>query len=184
MNLVNYGNGAILLPLGDTPIIIGNKIYTGLVSVFRLLNTVEIKRIDRIKLNSPIDEELMYDEIISTCMIDIIGHDSKDPIDIDALPAGIVSTIAKTIWSMSVSHTVDPIRYIEDYHSKVTSLDIVAAVVARYMNLKFEDALNTPINKLYEYYSICAKAFPSEVALPKEPETTEASKVGDNNEAV
>ena len=169
MNIVSYKPGSVMMPI-EIPVRLGDKIYSGLVAVFRLLNSEELKRIDKVVINVDDDEDTVYEEIFALCFMDLLGHKYDGQIDLGEFPAGVIDSIGRAIYSMSIGHVANLPKYIETYMQSIASVDILSAVVARFMNMSFEEVKALPINRLMEYYAICAKAFPQEVMTPKEEE--------------
>lgn len=183
MNVVNYAKGNYIIPLGSAKVISGDMIYTNVSAVARLLNGEEIDRLHRIVADRPDIEATVYEEIVSLCLIDIIGIPDGAPIDLDKSGAGVVDTIAKTVMNLSMSHIANVKEKVEYYYSLADAAELMAAVVSKYTSTPYDDVISYPINKLMRRYAICAKAFPNEVSMPTEeaPSGPVSSPIGAND---
>jgi hypothetical protein len=128
MNTISYESGNAIIPFNGVPIRIGNRIYKNITAVVRLLSAPEIIRLDKMRMSNSYDEEVINDDIVKLCLIDIIGVEGE--INLDETSAGFVTTLAKSIYLYSI----DPLP--EDLEPQ---LDLITPETSR-----ASDGLATP----------------------------------------
>ena len=179
MNTINYAPGHILFPLGDIPITINGAVYKHLTVVARLLTPGELKRIEATQTRGTYEKEVTNDNIFSACVVDILGI--HEPVDLDSSSAGLVTMVAEAIYNMSIMHVINAVGYATEYEEKITLLDTMAAVISRFLNISYLEVSKMPINRIFELYATCRKAFPSHVSAIVEEELEESARVGVND---
>lgn len=179
MNTIDYGIGNAIIPFKDVPITINGKIYKDLVAVVRLLNQEEIFRLDKILTDDQIQREIVDEDIVKSCLIDIIGI--TEPVDLDTASAGFINTIARAIYLQSISYIANSKEYHDRLVSSITLLETMSAIISRFLNLSYNDVVKYPINRIYHLYAVCRAAFPNEVSDIVESSPVKESKIGDND---
>lgn len=161
MKTLSMPAGTILIPFNDNTIEINRKVYKNLTVAARLLNISEIDKVLRMDLEKSDVGENIYDEIFSLCVIDIPGVDGV--INLDETPAGFVSSVSKTILSMSLQCINDPISTSKKYAEEVTLIDNMCAIISRYLSIPFNEVRLYPIDRVFSLFSVCYKTFPNEI---------------------
>lgn len=180
MNTVNLGAGNILIPFNNSIIEIDGIMYKDLVVIARLLNSEEITRVLRISVKDAYGADEMFEDIFRSCIVSIPGI--KDGSDLEKSSAGFIATVGSAILTKSMSHIDDPIKTFKEYTENVDILDTMSAIVSKYLSTPYLEVKKLPINKLFEMYAVCHKAFPNEVTEIKEQEDTINKDVGVNTD--
>lgn len=178
MNTIDYGIGNAIIPFNDIPIVINGVTYKNLVAVVKLLNPEQLLRLDKILTDDPIQKDLVDEDIVRTCLLDIIGVDGE--VDLDNASAGFVQTISRAVYLQSISYILNSKEYHEELSSQVTLIETMSAVIARFLNIQYTEVITYPINIIYKYYAICRSAFPNEVSDIVDAEEPEVSKIGED----
>lgn len=178
MNTIDYGIGNAIIPFNDVPIVINGVVYKNLVAVVKLLNPEQLLRLDRILTDDPVQKDLVDEDIVRTCLLDIIGVDGE--VDLDTASAGFIQAIARAVYLQSISYIVNSKEYHQELTSTVTLVETMSAVISRFLNIPYTEVIEYPINRIYKYYAICRSAFPNEVSDIVDAEEPEVSKVGED----
>lgn len=181
MNAINLSAGNIIIPFDSVPIELDGKLYKNLMVVARLLTPDEITRILRIEAYDQYVSDEIFEDVFKTCVITIPGIDRR--VDLDKSSAGFISTVGSVIVTKSMEYLEDPISAYNKTLESIDILDTISATVSRFLSTPYYEVKKMPVNKIYEMYAACTKAFPNEVAqLQKEEGNSNSSIPGMNND--
>ena len=145
----------------------GTTIYKNGYAVCRLLSVDELKRLDTINNeNAQVHDSVEY-SVATTTLLDYIGI-NKDEIDYDASDAGLIPRIANAVIIKSLEILKDPLSRLAAYEQEISFTETISAIVSRYMNIPYTEVTGMPVNKVLRLFSICKKAFPTEVRIGEE----------------
>lgn len=178
MNTINYASGNVIMSMGDVPILIDGVVYKNLTVVFRLLNTIELQRIDSMRMSDDYEKEVINEEIFRSCLIDILGIDKQ--VNLDESSAGFITTVGESIYLMSMDYILNAQQYSQDLIASVTIVETLAAIISKFMSISYLDVIEMPINKIYKLYAVCKKTFPTQVSeiMVEEEEAPSIPTVG------
>ena len=180
MNTISYESGNAIIPFNEVPIRIGNRIYKNITAVVRLLSAPEIIRLDKMRMSNSYDEEVINDDIVKLCLIDIIGVEGE--INLDETSAGFVTTLAKSIYLYSIDHVVNAASHVGEYMNGITILDNICAIVSKYLNISYLEVRNMPVNQVYQMFAVCRSTFPNDVNdIQEKEEVSTVSQIGVND---
>nr|DAD60287.1 MAG TPA: hypothetical protein [Bacteriophage sp.] len=168
MSALGLKTGTIVIPFNSTPIQIEGRVYKNLSVLARLMSMTELDRAMRINLEDPATEDELYEEIFKTCVISVPGI--PEGVDYNNSAAGFVSTVGKVIFIKSKEYVEDPFKAYDRAVESVPMVEAMAAVISRFLGIKYYEAKALPINDLFEMYAACHVAFPNEVAPIVKPE--------------
>ena len=134
----------------------------------RLLNVTELNRIEGM-LSAGMDDFDINEEIFQCCFLGVIGFDG-DTIDLYESPAFLIDSISEYIYRESKKILFNSIDTFEECLSTVNLFQMMAAKVSQYMNVKYEEAISYPVDKLIMYYSILHRTYPNDVMPIVTPE--------------
>lgn len=142
---------------------------------FKLLSYPDMNKIN-IMLSSGMKEADINDEIVSNCLLSIVGFEEEE-LDLNESPAGVVDHLATKI-RLNSELLVKDIE--KTYETMTTVLDLyerLSLVVAHFTNNTYEFTQKLPIDELIKRYTLCSLCFPTQVP-PIAFEKEEESKVG------
>jgi hypothetical protein len=147
----------------DVDISIGGLQYSNLVFVIRLLTYDEVLRLLRFNTKSGLSDALIEEDVFDLVFDKILGID--EPIDIDDIEAGIVSTISGVVQAESLKHIYSTEALVSQYENELSGLDSIQAIVSRYFNTPYDEVRSYPVNKLLKRFALFKSTFPAEAAL-------------------
>lgn len=176
MSALDLKMGTIVIPFNNTPIQIEGRMFKNLSVLARLMSMTELDRAMRINIEDSANEDELYEEIFKSCVIDVPGIPKG--VDYNSSSAGFVSTVGKIIFIKSKEYVDDPFKAYDRAVESVPMVEAMAAVISRFLGIKYTEVKNIPINDLFEMYAACHVAFPNEVApIAKQEEEREGPPV-------
>lgn len=165
INVFDLKRDLIIVKLGSLNVVStkGDN-YRNAYAVCKLLSVNQIRRIDTVVNDTPVVHDALEESIVKECLIDIIGI-KKEDIDFDKSDAGIVTRIANAVIVKSISNVNNPLEHLNKLSEQISFIETVGAIVSRYMNISYLEVLELPINIVLRYFSICQKAFGSEIKI-------------------
>lgn len=162
MKILSIESGKISIAMGDIDVTIGGIIYKNLTFIARLLTYDELLRLESIAASSEYASILMEEDLFDTVIERILGFPEDQTINKDDMEAGIVSTISYAIMTKSLAHIVNAGAHTETYMDKVSVIDSMQVVVARYTSTPISEVVKYPINILFSRFAAIKKTFPYE----------------------
>ena len=133
---------------------------TLLVSLF---TKVEIEYfLQLLKLNT-LQTLIIEEGIVKENVVGIVGYPDQS-IDLNFTPAGVITLIASSISFKSEEIIANEGNKVyEDIANSVNTIEVMANIISFYMNTRYEEVIQLPINEIFRRYAICQKSFPNQV---------------------
>lgn len=165
---ITHGLGSAVIVLKDQHVCLDDPINKRLIIVedpvimVDLFTVSELKRYVDLaelshKMRIDVEETVVRDKVV-----EVIGYPGKF-INLYESPAGIVTTLANTIFQKSYDYIKYPKPMYGIHLDKVNFIEQMCAIVSYYLNMPFNDVEKLPVNEIFRLHTICHSAFPVQV---------------------
>ena len=169
------GNDYYLASLTGIDIVTKNDITIRSPDIkFRLLSFSEYCKVQTM-IQSGMKSYDINEEIVSTCVLGIIGFDSE-VIDYEESAAFVCDHIADKIRLNTELMLKDLKASYDVILSTITRIEQVAMMVSHYSATPYATVIELPLDMLFKRYAICATVFPNFPELV--PEEVKQSRIG------
>jgi hypothetical protein len=163
MNILDIGEDRMSISFPDIDISINGIPYSRLIFIVRLLTYEECIKLHRFKSVEGLAGTLLEEDVFDLVFDKIVGID--DPINIDDIEAGIISTIVGAVQSKSLEHLYHSEALLQKYENEISAIEGMQAIISRYFNESLDSVRRYPLNKLLKRFALFRATFPQEAAL-------------------
>lgn len=144
-------------PINNRLMVIDNPVV-----LLDLLTIAELKRYVGLSELSDSMRLEVEETVVRDKVIEVVGYTGRF-INIYESPAGVISTIANTIFYKSYEYLKEPKLQYGLHLDNVNFIEQMCGIVSYYLHMPFNEVERLPINEIFRLHSICHSAFPAQV---------------------
>lgn len=144
-------------PLNNRLIIVNDPvIMVDLFTISELKRYVDLSELSH-QMRADVEETVVRDKVV-----EVVGYPGKY-INLYESPAGIVTSLANTIFHKSYDYIKHPKPMYGVHIEKVNFIEQMCGIISYYLNMPFNEVEKLPVNEIFRLHTICHSSFPVQV---------------------